>query len=333
MICVSWWARRRPGFPRGWLGLPISPGRRAVTPPSPCPLPAHCPSVTFPGLAPHPGFPLCPHPLRSSRHPTAPLLCCSGGSGHLLYQARGWPGCLPPLQASLHSAQAFRLPARLVLNPGHPLSQGGDPGLAFLSAASHPHPHSPARSSPRTCPWASNRCPARAPGWAAAATAARRARTEREPARGGSGGSCCGRPGGARGAEGQARAPGRTRVHTRHVCPRSRPPVRLGPAHTRAHSPENLPCTSARGARCSPAPPGRPRPPPRRAALAPPAAPPLAIAGSQGSRARPPRPGCHSDAGSHALTPPTHPESTGGGREKGSRPTPRCPWVWLRHPQ
>lgn len=152
-------------------------------------------------------------------------------------------------------------------------------------------------------------------GWAAAATAARRARTEREAARGGSGGSCCGRPGGARGAEGQARAPERTRVHTRHVCSRSRPPVRLGPAHTRAHSPENLACTSARGARYSPAPPGRPRPPPHRAALAPPAAPPLAFAGSQGSRARPP--GLVAIA-TLVLTHTPIPESTRGERERAS---------------
>lgn len=53
------------------------------------------------------------------------------------------------------------LPACLVPNPGHQPSQGGDP-LQRVFSASHPHPRSPGRSSPRTCPWASNRCPARA---------------------------------------------------------------------------------------------------------------------------------------------------------------------------
>lgn len=230
---------------------------------------------------------------------------------------------------------SFCLPACLFPNPGHPPSQGRDPPprasfslpltltftrapLAGPAPAPVPEPPTGARHGRPV-----------GAGWAAAATAARRARTEREAARGGSGGSCCGRPGGARGAEGQARAPEPTRVHTRHVCSRSHPPVRLGPAHTRAHSPENLACTSARGARCSPAPPGRPRPPPRRAALAPPAAPPLAFAGSQGSRARPP--GLVAIATLVSLTPPFQKAPEGKG--KGSCPAPGCPWVWLRDPQ
>lgn len=220
---------------------------------------------------------------------------------------------------------SFCLPACLVPNPGHQPSQGRDPPPRLVFSTSHPHPHRAPLAGPAPAPVPEPPTGARhgrpvGAGWAAAATAARRARTERETARGGSGGSCCRRPGGARGAEGQARAPEPTRVYTRHVCSRSHPPVRLGPAHTRAHSPENLACTSARGARCSPAPPGRPRPPPRRAALAPPAAPPLAFAASQGSRARPP--GLVAIA-TLVFTHTPIPESTRGGR-KGQL---SYPWV------
>lgn len=218
---------------------------------------------------------------------------------------------------------SFCLSACLVPNPGHPPSQRRDPLPRFsppLTLTRAPLA-GPAPAPVPEPPTGAQHGPPVGAGWAAAATAARRARTEREAARGGSGGSCRGPPGGARGEEGQARAPERTRVHTPHVCSRSHPPVRLGPADTRAHSPENLACTSARGARCSPAPPGRPRPPPRRAALAPPAAPPLAFAGSQGSRARPP--GLVAIATLVSLTPPSQKAPEGKG--KGSCPTP--PWV------
>lgn len=240
---------------------------------------------------------------------------------------------MSPTSASLRSAQASAcLPACLVPNPGQPPYQGGNPlprcfpPLTLTRAPLAGPAPAPVPGPPTG---AQHGRPAGS-GWAAAATAAWRARTERRATRGGSGGSCRGRPGGARGAEGQARAPERTRVHTRHVCSRSHPPVLLGPAHTRAHSPENLACTSARGARCSPAPPGRPRPPPRRAALAPPAAPPLAFSGSQGSRARPP--GLVAIA-TLVLTHTPNPQSSRGGREEGSCPTPGCPWAWLRDPQ
>lgn len=216
------------------------------------------------------------------------------------------------------------LPAYLVPNPGRPAALPKWEPPASVVSSSRPHPRSPGRPGPPHLSLGLQQVPGTG-GPRAQAGRRRRLRrggrgpSERRAARAGSGGSCRGRPGGARGAEGRARAPERTRVHTRHVCSPSHPPVLLGPAHTRAHSPENLACTSARGARCSPAPPGRPRPPPRRAALAPPAAPPLAFSGSQGSRARPP--GLVAIATLVlTLTPPTHKAPKGEGKRAAVLP-------------
>lgn len=193
-----------------------------------------------------------------------------------------------------------------------------------MFSSSHPHPRSPGRPGPRTCPWASNRCPARA---------ARGLRL-------GGSGDC--------GVAGEDRATGDAGREWREL-PRAagRGAGRRGPgkgprAHASAHPTRVLALTPARAPRASshactltrelgvhlrerrPVFPSSsretqaPAPPRSPGASRCPASRLLWLPGLQGPTTRP---SCHSDAGSHA-----HPQPTKLPRGKG-RGQLSYPWV------